>query len=295
MRLTAIILNYKNYSDLKDCLLSLSGQELPRGYSLHLLIIDNNSGDGSTEKIQKEFSQYEYLFNGDNLGFSRGVNQGLKSVWEKSDAFLLVNNDASLKKDCLANLIKSASLSEKGGICGPTIFYKHEPEKIWQAGGIFKKSRMNICVRLKNKELDTNQRELVDFVSGCIMLLNKEMLGQIGLFDENFYFYGEDLDLCLRAKKAGYDVIYEPTAIAWHNIQEIPKTRTSRFVLENLAKSYFLIAKKHFSVLVPYAIFIFIFLYTPFRWLQIIKGGASSANIFAWIKGGYQGLMSKNK
>lgn len=289
MLATAIILNYNNYADLKKCLQSLAGQELPAGCRLKIMIIDNNSGDESTLKIKAEFPEHTYIFNSENLGFSKGVNQGLKASFIESDYFLLMNNDASLEKTGLKKL-----LDISGDIVGPTIFYAFEPAKIWQAGGYYQKIKMNISVPLKNKALPISLRpQAVDFLSGCVLLINKRTLETIGFFDENFFFYGEDLDFCLRAQKAGLKIIYAPEISAWHNIQDIAKSRTSPFVLENLAKSYWLINRKHFPRLLPYSFILFYFAYTPFRLYQIIKGGGSLKNISAWLKGGRAGQKQK--
>jgi len=291
MIITAIILNYNNYSDLKECLKSLAAQELLENQKLKIIIIDNYSSDGSTLKIQTEFPQYQYIFNAKNYGFSRGVNQGIKAAPD-SDYFLLINNDAILEPLGLQKLI--AAQSE---LTGPTIFYLTEPTKVWQAGGNFKKIKLGLKVPLKNKKLPATtshlQAQIVDFISGCVMLISQKALEKIGLFDENFFFYGEDLDFCLRAKKHGLIIKYLPSASAWHNIQTIAKTRTNPFVLENLAKSYFLIIRKHFRFLKFYGLFLFIFIYTPWRLWQIIKGTNNLKNISAWLRGGQAGLKIK--
>ena len=295
MKITAIILNFNNYEDLKECLKSIELQDANKEHEINVVIIDNNSEDESTQKIKIEFPKHEYIFNTENLGFSKGVNQGIKKTWNNSDLFILINNDAYLEASCINELLSSIEEFDNVGISGPKIFYKHKPEIIWQSGGFFKKIKMGISVKDKNKEFKKTKKKFndVDFVSGCIMLLNKKMLEKIGLFDENFFFYGEDLDICLRAKKLGFRVIYNSEATSWHNIKEITKTRTSPFVLENLSKSYALIAKKHYPNLIVYSSLIFLLLYTPFRMLQIIIGGNNILNIKFWIKGFFDGLKIK--
>lgn len=286
MTIRVIILNYNNYHDLKNCINSLLHQSLPAEYKLEMLIIDNNSRDGSTLKLKSEFPDLSYIFNDENKGFAKGVNQGIKQYLDTSDYFLLVNNDAELEKECLHKLIE-----EGADITGPTIFYKNKAEKIWQAGGYYQKSRMNIQSPLKNKKLPKNiGSHKVDFLSGCVLLINKQTIEKIGLFDEDFFFYGEDLEFCLRAKKSDLKIVYSPNASAWHNIEDISQSRTSPFVLNNLAKSYFLIIRKHFPAFLVYGIFLFLFLYTPFRLYQLIKGKNKISNIFYWFKGGISGI-----
>jgi GT2 family glycosyltransferase len=128
------------------------------------------------------------------------------------------------------------------------------------------------------------------------MLIKREVFEKIGLFDENFFFYGEDLDFCLRAANSGFKILYFPKASAYHNIREIEGSRTSKFVMFNLGKSFFMIIRKHFSfVYLVYGIFLFIFIYSPFRFYQILKGKNRLSNILSWLRGGYSGLTIKLK
>lgn len=290
MTVTAIILNYKNYKDVCACVTSLENQVLPKNFNLQILIIDNNSEDGCTEKLQKKFPKHQYIFNKKNLGFSKGVNQGIDFFFKESDYFLLVNNDAELEKNCLNLLIET---SKEKYLAGPVIFYKNEPKIVWQGGGFFSKLKMNISVPDKNKTLLLKPLQEVDYLSGCILLIPRNLIELIGKFDEKFFFYGEDLDYCLRAKKCGLKVLYNPNAQSWHNIKRAAISRTSPFVLKNLAISYQLIIKKHFPRLKIYGLLLFIFLYTPFRLYQVISGGNNWLNILSWIKGGFVGWRVK--
>lgn len=289
MNIRIIILNYNNFIDIRKCILSLLEQQLPQNFYLKFLIIDNGSADDSTKKIQQEFPHFDYIFNKENLGFSKGVNQGIKKFYDQSNYFLLVNNDAKLEKRCIAKLIKS-----QADISGPSIFYTNNPNILWQSGGSYSIRKMNVEVPLKNKPLTIHQENIpVEFLSGCVMLITKKTIDKIGVLDEDFFFYGEDLDFCLKAKKNNLKIVYVLHAYAWHNIQSINKNRTNPFVLNNLAQSYFLIIRKQYPSFLLYGIILFIFLYTPFRVYQILKGGNNFKNIFSWMYGGFTGLTKK--
>ncbi len=290
MIITAIVLNYKNYIETKKCILSLKKQILPKSTELQILIIDNGSRDDHTEKLQKEFPQYQYIYNKENCGFAGGVNQGIKLNFELSEYFLLVNNDASLEPNCLNLMLET---SKEKAVVGPAIYFKNKPNIIWQGGGFFLKLKMNINILGKNKKLHSPLPQEVDFLSGCVLLIPKNIINLVGYFDERFFFYGEDLDFCLRAKKKGVQIIYVPGASAWHSIREIAKSRTSPFVLRNLSFSYFLIIRKHFPNFKVYGLLLFIILYIPFRLYQIINGGNNWRNIYAWIDGGIKGYRIK--
>jgi len=292
MQITAIILNYRNYKDIKQCILSLENQKIDTNYNLHILIIDNGSQDQNTKQLQQDFPQHQFVFNNTNFGFAKAVNQGIKLTQKQSDYFLLVNNDAELATDCLGTLITNSNHS---AITGPAICYKNDPEKIWQSGGFFSKLRLNTLNPLKNKPYKKQAPQKVDFLSGCVLLIPKKIILKLGLFDENLFFYGEDLDYCLRAKFNKIDINYCAEARAWHNIEDIASSRTSAFVLENLAFSYIYIIKKHFPYLKLYGYFLFIFAYSPFRLYQIIKGRNNIKNIFYWFEGAYRAIKTKDK
>lgn len=288
--ITAIILNYKNYSDIYNCIISLRKQILPKNCQLKILIIDNNSGDDNTKRLQIKFPEYQYIFNSENIGFAKAVNQGIKLNLEQSDYFLLLNNDAELKYDCINTMLE---VDDKESLIGPAIFYKSHPRTIWQGGGFFSKLKMNIYVPDKNKSVISNKLQTVDFLSGCVLLIPKKIIDKVGLFDKRFFFYGEDLDFCLRVKKMNFKILYFPQAQAWHNIKKITVSRTNPFVLKNLAFSYGIIIKKHYYNLQIYGLLLFIFIYTPFRFYQIISGGNNWDNINAWIRGGWDAWTTK--
>ncbi len=289
LKLTIIILNYKKYEDLRQAIFSIQAQTGLENTEVHIHITDNGSGDDNTHKIQKEFPKNSYLYNTENLGFAKAVNQAIIANAD-SDYLLLLNDDVILASDCLKELL-SVSMGEN--IAGPVIFYKSSPDIVWQGGGYFNKYKMGLVVPEKNKQLTKQNTETVEFLSGCVLLIPKKVIDNIGYFDEKFFFYGEDLDFCLRTKNTVVKVIYSRKARAWHNIGDISKNRTNPFVLKNLAVAYFLIIKKHFKRFELYGLFLFIFLYTPFRIFQILKGGVSIKNIKSWFLGGKIGWQTK--
>jgi GT2 family glycosyltransferase len=264
----------------------LINQKLTENAKTNFVIIDNGSIDFSTREIEKKYPNFIYLYNKDNMGFSYAVNQGIKLVPE-TDFFCLVNNDAFVDPYMVDTLISS----QKGvpGISGPVIFYKDKPDIVWQGSGVFSLLKMGVIVPEKNKRFFDKKIKNPDFISGCVMMIHKKVFDTVGYFDEKFFFYGEDLDFCLRAKKIGFQINYVPSAKAWHAISDIRVTRTNVFVLKNIAISYFLIVRKHYPCYFPYALLLFIFLYTPFRVYQILSGGSNISNTISWIRGGFIG------
>ncbi|MCL4405397.1 MAG: glycosyltransferase family 2 protein [Patescibacteria group bacterium] len=288
--ITIITINWNSYAAVKICLLSLRSVS---SEDVSVVVVDNGSVDGSGERLRREFPETDFIFNGRNLGFAAGVNVGIrKALKEGAEYVFLVNNDAEIEANTLGKLMDAINADKRNGIAGPRIFYAHNRQKVWQGGGYFRKAKMGVVSFDKNKVLDNGGRSRkVDFLSGCAMLIKKEVFEKIGLFDERFFFYAEDLDFCFNAEKAGFNVIYVPGASVFHDIKDIEETRTSPYVLYHLAKSYFLFIKKNFSFgWLIYGVLLFTFAYTPFRVYQIVKGGNKVSNIFSWLKGGYEGL-----
>ncbi|MGB9902666.1 glycosyltransferase family 2 protein [Methanothrix sp.] len=297
----AIILNYNNYLDTKECIESIH-------HSIHpvdcIILVDNGSKDGSIEKLEKEYglsNKIKIIKNKINLGFSGGVNIGIQQILRATNVeyILLINNDALIDVNCLTELLKVASKSEDIGIVGPRIFYFKDNDRIWQGGGYFSKLKSGIVVPEKNrlsKQCLADKEKEVDFISGCVMLVSKKVFEKVGLFDEDFFFYSEDVDFCLRAKKAGFSLFYVPSAIAWHKISNISKDRTSPFALYHLARSRLIMLRKNFPYwYFLYSILIQFFIYTPYRLWQIFNGSRQIEAFWAWLIGTKDGLFWKRQ
>ena len=199
-----------------DCLQSLSQQTYP---NLRILVVDNASTDGSSEKITERFPQVEQICNTSNLGFAKGFNTGLRYALNHEMNFVFIlNNDAIVAPDCLTNLMEH--VDGDPGILGPIIFYANHPQKIWSAGGNIRR-----LILEKSEELDDqldpgNLPEVLerDFITGCGMLFSRKSLEMVGLFDEDFSMYYEDSDLCWRTRHAGRRILVVPSAKMWHKV-----------------------------------------------------------------------------
>jgi GT2 family glycosyltransferase len=240
MKITIIILNYNGGKDTLQCLNSC--YQLPvfapssgRGaisYQLSITIVDNNSRDNSVREIKKRFPQVKIIENNENLGFAEGNNGGIRqALKEGSDYVLLLNNDTLVDKNLLVQLIKVMKKDKKTGIVSPKIYFSpghefhrqryKENEKgkvIWYAGGRLDWNNVLTSHRGVD-EVDKNQygrTEETDFATGCCMLIRKEVFEKVGLFDQRYFLYWEDVDLCQKAKEAGFKVIYTGQAFLWH-------------------------------------------------------------------------------
>ena len=200
-----IILNYNGRDTIKECLASVFRMDYP---NFEVVIVDNDSRDGSFELAKNYFPKAHFIKNEKNLGFAAGNNIGIRFALEKmADYIFLLNNDATVFKNTLSDLIKIAQKreSEKIGIFSPVIF-KGDSKDIWFAGGKINWLRM----RAEHKNLPQSPFKKrgglikTDYVTGCAMLIEKEVFKKIGLLDEIFFLYYEDADFCWRAKKEGF-------------------------------------------------------------------------------------------
>jgi GT2 family glycosyltransferase len=229
-RVAIIIVNWNGITDTQTCIASLIKLH-NQGIILSIIIVDNGSTDNSVLTIKQKFPQVELIELKSNLGFSGGVNAGLKQAGTQNyDFFWLINNDTIVDPDALHALLDAFS-DKTVGIAGPKIYFapgheyhfekyaKDERGKvIWYAGGIIDWNNMYASHRGVD-QVDHQQFENIettDFVTGCSMIIKRSVIEKIGYFNDRYYLYLEDVDYCLRAKHAGFRLLYVPKAVIWH-------------------------------------------------------------------------------
>jgi len=206
------MLNWNNYKDTKECMESLGQVTYP---NYEVVVVDNCSADDSTRKIQKEFPDFKYIYNKDNLGFTGGNNAGLKYATDgNSEFFLVLNNDIIVDKFFLGYLVEAMLEDKSIGIVGSLNYDYYEPEKIISAGRKMSYLNGNATHILEPAD---NQREL-DAIWGCCMLIRREVFEKIGYFYEPYFFSFEEIDFCVKAKKEGFKIVCEPKSKIWHKV-----------------------------------------------------------------------------
>lgn len=204
-----IILNWNNWPDTLECLKSLKKNDYP---NYQIVVVDNNSD----EKIETDC---KIIYNQKNLGFAGGNNVGIKYALEnKADYVLLLNNDTLVSLDFLTKLIKVGESNKSFGILGPKIYSYQDKNKIWSAGGkinwLYNKGEMKGYGEIERGQYD-NQEEM-EYLTGCCLLIKKEVIKKVGLMPEEYFLYYEDTDWSLAAQKAGFKCIFAPQAKIWH-------------------------------------------------------------------------------
>lgn len=255
-----VVLTWNGKTDTIECLNSLKKIDYP---NYKILVVDNASEDGTSEIVRSEFPEIELIINKENLRFAGGNNVGIDySLQRKSDYVLLLNNDTIVERNFLSQLIESAETNPKIGIVGPKIYFYSEPKRIWYAGGKIEWWKGWIS-HVGIREIDNGKYETVretDFITGCCMLIKREVVESIGKLDERYYIYGEDVDYCIRAKAVGYNILFQPKAIIWHKLSVSTGGHLSWFKNWNKLKSQIKImirfAKFYHWLTIPFGIII---------------------------------------
>jgi GT2 family glycosyltransferase len=256
MDLSIIIVNYNVKEFLQNLLHSIN--KAAQNISHEVIIVDNGSDDGSVELIQQNFPEVKLIINKENLGFGRANNIAMKQA--EGEYFLLLNPDTLLSEDTLQEMMSFLNNRPDAGIAGCKIL---NPDgtlqlacrrsfpgpwtsfcKVMGLSNLFPGSK--IFAKYNLTYLDENQTYEVDAVSGSFMMMKREAYEKTGGFDQDFFMYGEDLDLCYRIQKEGYEVFYVHSAQIIHYKGESTK-RSNIDDTKLFYDAMHLFVKKHFS------------------------------------------------
>ena len=206
---TVIILHYGDPEITKNSLTHLA----PKLTQYPLIIVNNTTQDISSFK--KIIPKLKIINNHQNLGFAKGVNRGIKLALRNSqtDSILLLNNDLTLTFGNISHLRKTLFYQSNIGLVAPVL---HHSGNLYDWGGRY--NPWLAMVKHQNFKQKPKRPIKVDHVAGAAMLIRRQVLEEVGLFDERFFLYYEDLDFCLRLKKAGYQIIIDPEVVAEHQI-----------------------------------------------------------------------------
>lgn len=248
IKIDIVLINYNNFFDTMECLESLKKCSYP---FRNLFLIDNSEQvDITLKEYIRESSRIILIKTNKNLGFAGGNNLGIKEALKNNPNYiLLLNNDTIVKEDFLENLIHGA-IQENADIATGKIYHYNKPDVIWATGGWIDWGRGVGRLRGigKKDHAQFDKTEKVSFISGCMILIKKDVFDKIGLLNERYFMYHEDLDFCLRALKANFRLVYIPSSIIWHkvgatNINKSPFyfyyfLRNSIFIVKNYANSW---------------------------------------------------------
>ena len=256
MKLSIVIVNYNVKHFLEQCLYSVFNAT--KNIDAEVFVVDNNSVDGSVAMIKEKFPKVKLIANTQNTGFSKANNQAIKQA--NGQYILLLNPDTLVEEDSFEKIIDFMDKTPDAGGLGvkmidgsgnflpeskralPTpavAFYK-----IFGLSKLFPKSKKFGKYHLTY--LDNNKINEVEILSGAFMLLRKTVIDKIGMLDETFFMYGEDIDLSYRIILAGYKNYYFPNTTIIHYKGESTKKGSINYV-RIFYKAMIIFAQKHFS------------------------------------------------
>jgi GT2 family glycosyltransferase len=214
-----IVLNYNSRDDTLACLRSL--EHLTYLY-VEVIVVDNGSTDGTVEAVREQFPDVTLMPTGANLGFTGGNNVAIRYALNKgADYIMLLNNDTIVAPDMIDRMLNALERDPSLGVVGPLIYYYDQPEVVWSAGGSIDwqrgMTRMAGIGEEDKGQFGENARA-VDFVSGCALLARRAVWERVGLLDDQFFMYYEEIEWCVRVNRAGFKIAHVPTAMIWHKI-----------------------------------------------------------------------------
>ncbi len=220
-----VIVTFNNEKDIKDCLKGLEKNDI--------LVVDNNSSDKTVEILkQVQDDRIKIIESKENLGLSKANNLAIKEFLKNGAEYILIlNPDTLISPNLISDLTEVMQKNPEVGICGPKIYFakgfeyhkerytaKEKGNVFWYAGGVVDWKNVLIS-HFGVDQVDLGQYESIrdtDFVSGCAMMIRSSVFEKVGFLDEKFAMYLEDLDFSLRAKSAGFRVVYAPVTAVWH-------------------------------------------------------------------------------
>jgi GT2 family glycosyltransferase len=210
-----IVLNYNNFSETEKCIRSIQSVNYP---FINIIIVDNASTDSSVKEIMMHFKDYKLIQSPFNKGYAGGMNLGIRyALNEDADFIMLSNNDMIFPPDFLSPLVSVLLNNEHIGIVSPKVLYLNSKNKIYCAGGETKLYRCGGVSMYRNKDAKNygNKEREITLAEGSCLLVKKEVFTEVGLLNERFFMYFEDIEFSRRVLKK-FVIMYVPNSVVFH-------------------------------------------------------------------------------
>lgn len=225
-QITVVVVSYNTRELLLECLTSVI--ESAGGMNMEMIVVDNASEDGSIEAVRKRYPEVTIIANSTNVGFGAACNQAIRAT--NSPYVLLINSDARLTPEAFATLYDCLRLNPRCGAAGcrlinvegreviNTRFFLTAFNQAFELMGLAAILPWRYSRRTRRPRLDENLLDCsVDWIDGACLILRREALNEVGLFDEQFFMYSEDEDLCSRLRQAGWSICFSALGTAIHH------------------------------------------------------------------------------
>jgi len=213
-RVYIVVVNWNGWQHTVRCLKSLQALDYPDN---QVVTVDNGSHDDSVERIRAALPAMNIIETGANLGFAGGANAGIRAALEHDPAYVwLLNNDVEVEPDTLTQLVDAARAHERLGIVGPSVWRPPADGEASMEPAAFVWHGEYRGVTACPEESGQEPFHLVDDLAGSSMLLDAAMVREIGLLNERFFHYWEDVEFCARARRAGWQVGHACRPHIWH-------------------------------------------------------------------------------
>ena len=239
-RVTAVVVHWRDAEDTRGCLESLAAEP-----GLDVVVVDN----GARPPLGALAAPVVCLRSEENLGYAGGANLGIAAALERgADTVLLLNNDARVLPGATAAAVRVLASDPRVAVVGPKVLAREDPSRLWLAWGrvTYRQSLVSLCGAGEPDGPPFARERDVEWVAGCAMWLRAGALRDLGLLDEAFFAYHEEVDWCTRARSAGWRVVYCPAAVVTHTGRGTAGSPASVHIRKYFAaRNTILFARKH--------------------------------------------------
>lgn len=244
MRIGVVLVNYRQAALTIECIRSLE-ESTTQGVSA--IIVDNCSGDDSTQRIRGACPESIVIESPENNGFASGCNIGIRYALEHGAEYvLLLNNDTVIAPDMIDFLLDNA---DDRTVTTPKMYYFGQPDVLWFAGGYIDR-RKGSAVHFGENERDVGQYDVqreIEFATGCCMLIPRAVLESCPLMDEHYFLYWEDVDYSMMLTQRGIRLLYCPNAKLWHKVNASTGKNSLLTEYYSNRNRFYLLNKYHFN------------------------------------------------
>lgn len=256
MDVSIIIVNYNTKKLTLECIKSINQSNI--SYQYEVILVDNNSTDGTVDALAKEFPNVNLIANSENVGFSKANNQAINL--SKGRYILLLNSDTIVKSGSIDIIIRFMDENMEAGATGCRVLlpdgsldqachrgFPTPSASFYYLAGLYKKYPNNPQYNGYHlSHLNLDEIHEIDCLVGAFMMVRREAIEQVGLLDETYFMYGEDIDWCYRIKQAGWKIYYNPMTEIIHYKGASSRKKPMKIVYE-FHRAMYLFHKKHFS------------------------------------------------